>query len=70
MANVPMARAPAVITTNRRPTEQGQTPPSLARHQHQPGESLLCGEGCLGFLLCRDANFCLLIGVGLRLHRM
>jgi hypothetical protein len=38
MANVPVAGAPATITTNCRATEQGQMPPSLAGHCCQPGE--------------------------------
>jgi hypothetical protein len=64
MVNVPVAGALATITTNRRPTEQGRSHPSLAGHHHQPGESLLCVNAHLGLLLCRDTGFCLLIGVG------
>jgi hypothetical protein len=65
MVNVPMVGAPTVITDSRRPIEQGLTPPSLAGHHHRSGESLLCA--CLGLLHCCDADFCLLIGGGVRL---
>jgi hypothetical protein len=67
MPNVPTAGAPATITASPRPVEQGRAPPSLAGDHHRPGESLLCAGACLGLLHCRDADFCLLIGIGLRL---
>jgi hypothetical protein len=67
MANVPTVGAPAMITASLRSIEQGRVPPSLARHRRRPGESLLYASACLGFYLCGDADFFLLIGVGLRL---
>jgi hypothetical protein len=64
-----MAGAPAVITASHRPVEQGWMPPSLAGHHHLPSESLLYAGACLNLLLCRDTDFCLLIGIGLYLLR-
>jgi hypothetical protein len=66
MVNIPMAGAP---TSSRRSVVQGRMPPSLVRHRHQPGESLLYVGACLGLLLSHDADFCLFIGVALRLLR-
>jgi hypothetical protein len=43
--------------------------PPLVGHRHHPCESLLWAGACLGLLLCRDAGFFLLIGVGLHLLR-
>jgi hypothetical protein len=65
MANTPAAGAPAAITASHHPVEQRRMPPSLAGHCRRPGESLLCANACLGLLLCRDAGFYLLIGIGL-----
>jgi hypothetical protein len=48
----------------RHPVEQGRTPPLLARHRRRPHELLLCASVCLGLLLCLDASFCSLNGVG------
>jgi hypothetical protein len=70
MANIPAVGAPVVITANHRPTEQGQTPPSLVGHRRQPGESLLCAGARLGLLLYRGTSFCLLISIGLCLLHM
>jgi hypothetical protein len=67
MVNVPVVGAPVAISAHRHPVEQGWTSPSLAGHHHQPGESLLCADACLGLLLCHDIDFCLLIGIGLHL---
>jgi hypothetical protein len=69
MVNVPVAGAPAAFTASHRPIEQGRMPLSLVVHRRQPSESLLCVGTCLGLLLCRDTDFSLLIGVGLRLLR-
>jgi hypothetical protein len=70
MASIPAAGAPITITANRHPIEQGQMPPSLAGHCRHSGESLLFAESRLGLLLCHDAGFCLLLGVGLCLLHM
>jgi hypothetical protein len=67
MVNVPATGDPTMITTSRHPVEQGWTPPSLAGHHHQPGESLLCVGTYLGLFLCHDVGFCLLIGIWLHL---
>jgi hypothetical protein len=69
MANVPTAGSPTVITTNCHPVEQGWMPPSLTGRHRRPSESLLCVGACLGLLLCHDAEFSLLIGVGFLLLR-
>jgi hypothetical protein len=66
MASIPVAGATTAITTSCHPITQGWTPP-LARPHHRLGESLLLIDAHLGLLLCRDADFCLLIGVGLHL---
>jgi hypothetical protein len=66
MASIPVAGATTAITTSCHPITQGWTPP-LARPHHRPGESLLLIDAHLGLLLCHDADFCLLIGVGLHL---
>jgi hypothetical protein len=60
MVNVLAAGAPAMITINCHPAEQGQAPPCLAGHHHQPGESLLYAGAFLCLLLCCDT-------IGLRL---
>jgi hypothetical protein len=70
MVNIPMVGAPAAITANCRPAEQGQMPPSLVEHHRQPSEPLLYAGTRLGLLLCRDANFFLLIGIGFCVLRM
>jgi hypothetical protein len=69
MADVPVVGAPTVIITSCHPVVQGWTPP-LVGPQRWPGESLLCAGAHLGLLLYHDTDFCLLIGVGLRLLRM
>jgi hypothetical protein len=63
MLNVLAVGAPAVITANCHPAEQGRMPPCLAGHRRRLGESLLCADACLGLLLCRDTE-------GLRLLRI
>jgi hypothetical protein len=65
MVNIPVAGAPTEITVNRHPVEQGRMPPSLVGHHRRPGESLLYANARMGLLLCRDASFCLFIGIGL-----
>jgi hypothetical protein len=65
----PIAGAPIVIAASCRPVMQGQIPPLLRPHRRL-GESLLHAGAPLGLLLCHDAGFCLLIGVGLHLLRM
>jgi hypothetical protein len=68
-ADVPVAGDPAVIADIYHPITQGQMPP-LVGHHHRPGQSLLCAGARLGLLLCCDASFFLLIGVGLHLLHM
>jgi hypothetical protein len=55
--------APTAITASCHPVAQGWAPP-LVSHRRQSGEFLSYADACLGLLLCRDANLCLLIGVG------
>jgi hypothetical protein len=66
MTNVLVAGAPATIAANRRPIEERRMPP-LVGNRHRPGGSLLSADACLGLLLCRDADLCLLIIVELHL---
>jgi hypothetical protein len=65
MADVPTMGAPTAIATNHHPFTRGWMPP-LVGPCHWPGESLLRADAHLGLLLCCDADFPLLIGVGLR----
>jgi hypothetical protein len=66
MVEVFVAGAPTAIVASCRPVVQGWMPPLVGPH-HRPGKSLLCAGACLGLLLYRDAEFCLLIGIGLHL---
>jgi hypothetical protein len=69
MAHAPAAEAPAMITISCRLVTQGRMP-SLVEHHRRPSESLLCAVAFLVLLLCRDIDFCLLIGVGPHLLHM
>jgi hypothetical protein len=69
MVDVPVVGAPAAIAATCRAIAQGWMPP-LVGPRRRPGESLLRAEARLGLLLCHDPDFCLLIGVELRLVRM
>jgi hypothetical protein len=68
MADVPIAGAPTEITANHHPDARGRMPP-LVGHCHRPSESLLLAGIRLGLLLCCDADFHLLIDIGLHLLR-
>jgi hypothetical protein len=63
MVDLPIVGATTVITVSHHPTAQGRVPP-LVRHLCRPGGSIPHAGACLGLLLCRDACFGLLIGVG------
>jgi hypothetical protein len=67
MSNLNTVGALTAITASHHPIEQVWTPPFLARHHHQPRESLLYASAYLGLLLCRKVGFCLLISIGLHL---
>jgi hypothetical protein len=69
MVDVPTAGGPTAIAANRRSVMQGWTPPLVGRCC-RPGESLLHVGTRLGFLLCLDASFFLLIGPWPRLLRI
>jgi hypothetical protein len=52
-----------MISASSHPVTQGRMPP-LVGHPRMPGESLLYAGAYLGLMLCRDASFYLLIGIG------
>jgi hypothetical protein len=68
MTNAPTMGVPVVAITHHRLVARGRVPPVVMNHCWL-GESSFCADAHLGLLLCRDADLCLLIGIGPRLPR-